>query len=257
MRRYEGGISLRSHPFGGGANAPVRSAVFGWRSGLRVGAVVLATMLAVAGGTIRAVAAAPATVQQNDSGVFPNSPLVPGMTLTGRIYVPSSVDLLTPYLRFLDVREGCVKRGSCPTSGHLLSSVLFFSINGPNQTFWRGTVKSLREGIVLPGQPLARHAPPRAYDISVTLPREVTNSVEGRTLSFSLQYGGENAAGRLETQVLGEAFGSNSSATGAGGGSLPFTGADLASQFAAGAGLLLAGFGLVGGARCRFRRGGP
>lgn len=201
---------------------------------LRWGATIAGFTLCGLGIGTGASAATLASHQTAAVGVFQAAQLIPGDTLTGTIAVPGASTAVDPYLQALRLVDG-------GPAGPDLSSLVQLVVRAPDGSSWHGTPAQLITAVKLPGGQVAAHAT-RTYAISLTFPSSATAAYAGRTLGFDMEWGGMDSAGAPVTAVLGETFTRGSTGSG---GSLPFTGGDVALEVAAALVLVAAGSAFV------------
>jgi hypothetical protein len=189
------------------------------------------------------IAAARTTGQQQR--VFSTESLVPGQTVAGHFVVPPRNQAFAPLLRVRDLSDRCVVNTACTSSSLPLSGVLHVVVTAPDGSTLHTTVAALVKAERLPGGNIAPGTPARRYDATLTLPADLANSYQARTVSFDLQYGSA-------TQVLGESFGRGGVFSGSdAAGGLPFAVARFLIELAAVLSLLAVGLMVLLAARRR------
>jgi hypothetical protein len=214
---------------------------------------------AVGGGiALGAIATGVSAHADGRSAVFGESArnLAPGDAVHGYFSVPAADQAYTPYLKALNLHDGCRIGLTCSSGGPKLSSTLQLAIEAPDGQTTRVSPAEITTATALPGGKLSAGSAPRRYAIAMTLPQTVTNGSESRTTSFDFQWGLMDAAGKPVTTVLGETVGRPPGSTSVLGqtisrGVLPFTGSDILVELIAACSLLACGGVLLAAARRR------
>jgi hypothetical protein len=212
--------------------------------------VLLAAVAGVAAGSVGLAEGIASAHGPAGRGIFPDSPLAPGTALSGRIHVDPADRNLTPYLKVLDVRNGCLHL--CPAGAPALSDVLQIRAQAPDGSGWTKRLEDLTTITALTGGDLTAQSSGRTYQLTATLPDDVTNRAEALSTSFVLQWGLMDAKHHPVTRVLGESFRSAPDQQLARH-ELPFTGSDIVLELLASVSSIYVGVMLVGAARRRWQ----
>jgi hypothetical protein len=192
-----------------------------------------------------AVSGALATQPSAATGVgvsqpFSSGPIVPGRSVSGGFSVQSQADAFVPWVRVIELDEGCLSSTACSSVSPPLSRVLQVSITAPDGMRTTSTLARLATGMRLPGGTVSALSRPVRYQASMRLPRGTGNQYQRRRCSFAVEYG-------PAAEVLGEAIHRGGTHEGNGppavSGGLPFTGAATFDELVAGG--LLIGSGLL------------
>jgi hypothetical protein len=217
-----------------------------------LGGLLCAIGLGAAVGLLAAAQSAAARTTVNP--IFPSIQLMPGQHVTGQFVVSPGSHGFVPWLRVENLKQGCATNTACASLASPLSSELHVQVSAPNGSTLQTTITDLVAGKALPGGLLSPGDPARHYRAVLSMPAGLDDAYQDRTISFGTQFGPRIAV-RAQHGHRGQSHGDGNQTGEVGvsnqGGSLPFTGADIAVELAAALSAIAIGVMLVGSVRRR------
>ena len=208
----------------------------------------------VLGGAVGLLAAADgAAARTTVHPIFPSIQLMPGQHVAGQFVVSPGSESFVPWLRVDNVNQGCVTHAECPSLPSPLSSELRVLVSAPDGSTLQTTITDLVAGKALPGGQLRPGDSARHYRAVLSMPVDLDDAYQDRTISFGTQFGPRIAVlahhGRRGQSSSGDGNKSGDVGVSNQGSSLPFTGADVVMELAAALSAIAIGALLVGAVR--------